>query len=110
MSFAKIIQQNPIYGLTDSVEFAQQLIDAGIKIIQYRDKETDDEEFIKKAKKIKKLCQNQGVSLIINDRYHLIGQSGADGVHVGLEDIKKVIDKYLLEENFYTAICGDYQK
>ncbi|HEY4528513.1 MAG TPA: pitrilysin family protein [Candidatus Paceibacterota bacterium] len=27
-----------------------------------------------------------------------------------LEDIKKVIDKYLFEKNFYTAICGDYKK
>lgn len=29
---------------------------------------------------------------------------------LNLENIKKVVDKYLFKENFYTAICGDYQK
>lgn len=78
-----------IYGVVDNVRFAEELLRAGVKVIQYRNKMETDEEFVENAKKIKELCKKDNATLIINDRYQLLEKIGADGVHVGLQDLQE---------------------
>ncbi len=58
----------------------------GVTIVQLREKNLSEEDFIAEAKKIKELCKGYGVPLIINDNVDVALKSGAEGVHVGMED------------------------
>jgi thiamine-phosphate pyrophosphorylase len=96
-----------IYGLVDNIEFARQLLGAGVKVIQYRNKNETDEAFVKHAREVRELCAQHGAVLIINDRYQLVDQISADGVHVGLqdEDVERVSD-YLRERLGDNVVIG----
>lgn len=83
-----------LYGITDSAlaagsSTAEQValaLDGGAKIIQYRDKSTDDDKRTKEARDLLQLCRQHGVPLIINDDVELASRIGADGVHLGKDD------------------------
>ena len=72
-------------------------------MVQLREKMMDEEAFLKEALQIKQLCHKYQVPLIINDNVEVALKSGADGVHVGIEDapvseIRSVSEKNLLLE------------
>ena len=81
-----------VYGITQtdgkSSEFIiQQVISAikgGVSVIQYRDKNPDNEVYL--AKELLAICKNHQIPLIINDNAELAHQIGADGVHIGKDD------------------------
>ena len=58
----------------------------GITILQLREKGLPQDAFLEEAIQVKALCRKYGVPLIINDNVDVALASGADGVHVGLED------------------------
>lgn len=70
--------------LYDQVEEA---LSGGVTMVQLREKTLTEDEFIKEAVKIKELCHRHQVPLIINDRLDVALKSGADGIHVGIEDM-----------------------
>ena len=78
----------------------EQALQGGVSCIQLREKEMDDAAFIEEAIQIRKLCHAYGVPLIINDRLHVALQSGADGVHVGLDDISVAQARAIVGEDF----------
>lgn len=55
-------------------------------ILQLREKNLPEEEFLQEAIRVKEICHRHGVPLIINDNVEVALKSGADGVHVGIED------------------------
>lgn len=69
--------------LYDQVEAALR---GGVTCVQLREKYMDDEELLRKAVSLKKLCHDYGVPLIINDNVDVAIKAGADGVHVGQDD------------------------
>ncbi len=84
-----------LYAVTDrswtgKQTLSEQIEDAlkgGVTIVQLREKNLDFESFVNEATEVKKICEKYGVPLIINDNVRVALQSGADGVHVGLEDM-----------------------
>lgn len=69
-----------------------------ISMFQLRIKNYNNAEIIKYISKIKEICNNYKVLLIINDYYDLAIQHGCDGVHVGADDkniqeIRRIADK-----------------
>lgn len=68
-------------------EQVEQALEGGVTIVQLREKNLSQEEFIKEAVKMKNLCHRYGVPLIINDNVDVALKSGADGVHVGIDDV-----------------------
>lgn len=68
-------------------EQVEQALEGGVTIVQLREKNLSEEEFIKEAVKMKNLCHRYGVPLIINDNVDVALKSGADGVHVGIDDV-----------------------
>lgn len=68
-------------------EQIEEALQGGVTIVQLREKELDEDEFISEAVKVKELCHRFGVPLIINDSVDVALKSGADGVHVGIEDM-----------------------
>ncbi|MGM9640824.1 MAG: thiamine phosphate synthase [Faecousia sp.] len=83
-----------LYAVTDRAwvgrQTLQEQIEAallgGVTMVQLREKHLDEEAFIREAQEIRELCQKYGVPLIINDNVEVALKSGADGVHVGIED------------------------
>ncbi|MDH4470446.1 MAG: thiamine phosphate synthase [Verrucomicrobiae bacterium] len=66
---------------------AEQLLRGGIDILQLRAKESSEEEIIMMAKQILPLTQAAKVPFIINDYPHIVSIVGAQGVHLGQEDL-----------------------
>lgn len=92
MKFEK--EQLLLYAITDRrylrgrslEEQVEEALRGGATMIQLREKDLSDQEFIEEAKALKAVCSGYGVPLIINDRVDVALEAGADGVHVGMED------------------------
>ena len=76
-------------------EDVKSAIKAGVKIIQYREKEKSIREMIEEAAQIKELCKNKAIFLI-NDRVDIALAVKADGIHLGQDDIPYEIARSLL--------------
>jgi thiamine-phosphate pyrophosphorylase len=59
----------------------------GVDIVQLREKHLPDEELVSIAHAAHALCERLGTLLIVNDRPWVAREAGADGVHVGQDDI-----------------------
>ena len=59
----------------------------GVDIVQLRDKEADRDELLAAAAIARRLCDETGALLILNDRPDLVREAGADGCHVGQDDL-----------------------
>ena len=100
-----------LYGILDPArclerpleELAVQAAKAGASLLQLRDKHSDIQEQIKTAQKISHALQGMNVPLIINDRVDVALAVGADGVHLGQEDMLVADARRLLGEK---AIIG----
>lgn len=84
-----------LYGILDfgyvrpgnAVAMAAQMIDGGVDVIQLRAKNLAEAEILSLAKQLRPLTHAAGVPLIINDYPALAVESGADGVHLGQDDL-----------------------
>ncbi len=81
-----------LYAITDSsqghiVHKVEQALDGGARIVQYRDKSTDRRKRMADAKELLDLCRRYEATFIINDDVELAAAIGADGVHLGRNDL-----------------------
>ena len=105
MSNLKFELSKGIYGLTAekyskgrlNIEVVKEMIKAGIKIIQYREKEEDKskKEMLTECLEIRKLTKENNVIFIVNDHLDIAILSNADGIHLGqddlsVQDVKKI--------------------
>ncbi|HEY1711849.1 MAG TPA: thiamine phosphate synthase [Solirubrobacteraceae bacterium] len=67
--------------------FLERALRGGVDIVQLRLKDADDETTIATARRYVAVCRAHGVPLILNDRPDLVSAAGADGVHVGQDDV-----------------------
>ncbi|MCR4887793.1 MAG: thiamine phosphate synthase [Ruminococcus sp.] len=70
----------------DLFEQAELALQGGVTCLQLRDKNMDTDTLAETASKLLKICRRYGVPLIVNDNYSAALKSGADGVHVGIDD------------------------
>lgn len=72
-----------------NIETAQLMVDAGIDILQYREKLTDKsrKEVYEECHQIRKITSDAGVPFIVNDFADVALMVGADGVHQGQDDL-----------------------
>jgi thiamine-phosphate pyrophosphorylase len=59
----------------------------GVQIVQLREKHLGDEQLVSVADAARALCERLGALLIVNDRPSVALEAGADGVHVGQDDM-----------------------
>lgn len=71
----------------DVIKVAEEVLRGGADVIQYRDKTSSDKAFIKEAMALKEIIKRHGRTFIINDRIDAARAVGADGVHLGQEDM-----------------------
>jgi len=68
-------------------EIVEQALKGGVDAVQLREKGTATAEFIEEARAIKAITDKYAVPLIINDRVDIALAVGADGVHLGQDDM-----------------------
>ena len=66
----------------------EKALQGGATFIQLREKDMDDETFLKEALEIKSLCKKYNVPFVINDNVNVCIKSDADGVHIGQKDME----------------------
>ena len=91
----KCFKEFPIYGITaeamsngrDNMTVVKAMLEAGIKFIQYREKEKTGLARYEECLKLKKLTAEYGATFIIDDFVDLAIAVDADGVHIGQDDL-----------------------
>jgi thiamine-phosphate pyrophosphorylase len=94
----------PLYFVTDGglnagrskLDVIAAALRGGARLIQFRDKTLPDVEFEAEAREALKLCRAQGATMIINDHVDIAVRIGADGVHLGQDDMNPVEARRLL--------------
>jgi thiamine-phosphate pyrophosphorylase len=66
---------------------AQELADAGVRLLQYRDKTAPARDLMHSSRSLASLLTPQGITFIVNDRADVAVLAGASGVHVGQDDL-----------------------
>jgi thiamine-phosphate pyrophosphorylase len=89
-------QQMRLYAVTDRAWAADEdallaqieaAIDGGASIVQLREKHLPDDAFLAEARRFVALCRQKGAVSIINDNVEIAIKAGANGVHIGQEDL-----------------------
>jgi len=70
-----------------SDDFLSAVLGAGVDIVQLRCKDATDEEIVRNGRRFARAAAEHGALFILNDRPDLVEATGADGVHVGQDDI-----------------------
>jgi thiamine-phosphate pyrophosphorylase len=70
---------------------AEELVEAalagGVDMVQLRDKQASDDDLLRAAELFRRVCDRHGALFWLNDRPDLAEAAGADGVHVGQDDM-----------------------
>ena len=103
-----------IYAITDDVltpessvlSQAGELLECGVKLLQYRTKLEPKNERVATA--LKELCERYGARFIVNDDVNFAAKIGANAVHIGKDDGGvKAARKILGEDAFIGVSCYD---
>jgi len=76
----------------------------GVDIVQLREKELGDDELVSVALAARALCERLGALFVINDRPAVAAEAGADGVHVGQDDMPPETVRELLGEDMLIGL------
>lgn len=85
-----------LYAVTDRrwlggrtlAEAVEDAVLGGVTMVQLREKDLPEADFEKEALAVQRVCRKYGVPFLINDNAALAVRIGADGVHVGQQDMK----------------------
>jgi thiamine-phosphate pyrophosphorylase len=80
------------------VHYAESLLSAGVTLVQFRDKSepAHPRRFLSCARELRRITAGRA-TLIINDRLDLCLASGADGVHLGQDDLSPVAARKIFD-------------
>lgn len=85
-------------------QIAKSAVSGGADVIQLRDKEMSGRELFETAREIREITRGAGVLFIVNDRMDIALASGADGVHLGQDDLPVHEARKLAPDNFIIGI------
>ena len=100
---SQLLDNSRLYVLTDGKSsasefefFVESLVNAGVDVLQLRDKQLDDRELLERAHAIRRVTRETNTLFIMNDRPDLALLSDADGVHVGqselgVQDVRRIV-------------------
>lgn len=89
----------------DYVQLVEDVVRGGVTVIQLRGKESSGAELYSVAERILPIVQAHNVALIINDRVDVALAVGADGVHVGRDDLAVDVCKRIAPQLLVGASC-----
>ena len=79
-----ITHSNNRYGYVDGARLA---LEGGCRWVQLRMKEATEVEFMAAAAEIGRLCKKHGATFVLDDHVEWVEKTGADGVHLGKNDM-----------------------
>jgi len=87
--------------LRDPIATAQAVLQAGVRLLQLRDKTATTRELTRVGQELRMLTRQYGARLIVNDRLDVALAIEADGVHLGQDDLpvslaRRIAGKHLL--------------
>ena len=107
----EIIKENNLYAITEEKEkllaIIENILIAGVKIIQHRFKDGNDKDHLKEAMEINRLCKKYNALFIVNDRIDIVLASGADGIHLGQDDLDLETARKLLGSSKIIGISAN---
>ncbi len=71
----------------DPIELAHTMLEAGVRVLQLRLKDSSGRDFLAAAIGIGRMCRERGATFIVNDRVDIAMLADAHGVHLGQKDI-----------------------
>ena len=80
----------------DLAEFVKAVCEAGIDIVQLRDKELHDRGLLERAAVARDAAHAAGALFLLNDRPDLAVACDADGVHVGQDDVPAAVARHIV--------------
>src|SRR4051794_30471877 len=75
------------YLIVDSAHWLKRLLPCGVKLVQLRVKDKNEDEIARQILEAKRLCAEHGAQLIVNDYWQAAIDAGCDYVHLGQEDL-----------------------
>ena len=87
-------------------EQVEQALIGGATLVQLREKELEEAAFLHEAVELAKLCHRYGVPLLINDNVDIARRSGADGVHVGQDDMEAASVRSILGSDMIVGVTA----
>ncbi|MCK5133496.1 MAG: thiamine phosphate synthase [Candidatus Sabulitectum sp.] len=84
-----LVTSREYYPGKTTLEVVESAISGGVDILQMREKGMERTELLELGTELSDICRKAGVVFIVNDDPFLASEVGADGVHLGQEDIKK---------------------
>lgn len=91
---------------TSIEECVEKSLKGGVSVVQIREKDCPGKEFLQIAKSVKEITRRYGVPLIINDRVDIAIAVGADGVHVGQDDLPCADVRSLVGEDMIIGVSA----
>ena len=73
-------------GFAAVLDVVEQALNAGVRVVQFRDKTVDVQQRLQRASRLVALAHAAGALLIVNDSVEVAVDSDADGVHLGRDD------------------------
>lgn len=80
----------------DLERFVAACIDGGVDIVQLRDKDLEARDVMARAERVQRVCRDANVPFVVNDRPDIALAIGADGVHVGQDDVPPSLCRRIL--------------
>ena len=108
-----------LYAITDELltpdesvlEQVKESLEAGINILQYRNKTKTDKEVKDICIKLQIMCREYNVTFIIDDRPYLAQAINADGLHIGKDDMSLIEARTIFKNGIIGVSCyGSIQK
>jgi thiamine-phosphate pyrophosphorylase len=104
-----------LYVVTDERQSAEtrcrvieEALTAGARIVQLRHKSAMGGELFQEARQLAALCHRHGALLIINDRADIAVAAGADGVHVGQDDLPLSAARQVVGEDRLVGVSASF--
>jgi thiamine-phosphate pyrophosphorylase len=94
----------------DHLDIAKEAILGGAAVIQLREKNMSTREMYEVGVKLKTLTEKLGVKFIINDRLDIALAVGADGVHLGQDDLPVSIARNIGGKNMIIGVSASNVK
>lgn len=113
--FVGLLRDTRVYAITDDalererlLETVELLLDAGIRLFQYRDKGRSDRERVELGRALVDRVHARGGLLIMNDRVDLAIAASADGAHLGQTDLPLNAGRAMLGPNLVLGASASY--
>ena len=103
-----------LYAVTDRAwvgkqtlyEQVESALKGGATCVQLREKELDDTAFLNEAIQVRELCRAYHVPFIINDNVEMAVRCGADGVHIGQDDMSLLDVRRIVGEAMIVGVSA----